>query len=650
MTALAREPDPSFEALLDFLKRSRGIDFTGYKRSSLERRFRRRLDAVGCRSFGDYLDFLEANADEFDTLFDTLLINVTEFFRDPDAWEHLRDAVLPDLIEGKPADEPIRVWSAGCASGQEAYTIAICLAEVLGIAAYRDRVKIYGTDIDEDALNAARAGVYAERDVESVPEGLRERYFERAPEHRLAFRKDLRRTVIFGRNNLVQDAPISRLDLLVCRNTLMYLTAETQSRILRHYHFALRDGGVLMLGKAEMMLSHRDLFAAVDLKRRIFVKQAARPSLQARLTRVGQDGEPAMTPSDDDRLSRDVALELGPQPQLIVSRTGVMTFANLPARALFGLGPDDIGRPFQDLEVSYRLVELRRHVEASLRERRRVDVGEVAYQPDAGDDRRLAISVTPLLGEGGAALAVGVIFEDVTGVSRLQLELDGHRHELEQAYEELQSTIDELETTNEELQSANEELQTTNEELQSTNEELETMNEELQSTNEELETINDELRDRTTELNEVNDFLEAILTGLGLAVAVVDREQRVQIWNRRAEDLWGVRPDEAIEHHLLSLDFGLPTERLVAPLRAVMGGTSAGERVIIDAVNRRGRAFVCIATIRPLRSSSDGDGSAFGAIVLMEDTLGADGDGDGNGADGHGDGHVAAAEDVAADG
>jgi two-component system, chemotaxis family, CheB/CheR fusion protein len=170
------------------------------------------------------------------------------------------------------------------------------------------------------------------------------------------------------------------------------------------------------------------------------------------------------------------------------------------------------------------------------------------------------------------------------------------------------------------------------------------MNEELQSTNDELETINDELRDRTTEVNRVNDFLEAILSGLGLAVAVIDREQRVQIWNHRAEDLWGVRQDEAIEHSLLALDFGLPTERLVAPLRAVIGGSSSGERVIVEAVNRRGRAIVCVATIRPLVSSrdGDGDGSAFGAIVLMEDTL--DGDGDGL-ADGH-----AAAEDVAAEG
>ena len=568
------EPDPAFEALLEFLKRSRGFDFTGYKRTSLERRFRRRMDAIGCAGYGDYLDYLEVHPEEYEQLFDMLLINVTEFFRDEPVWTHLREEVMPQLLAAKDDDEPLRVWCAGCATGQEAYTAAIVIAEVVGERAFLDRVKIYATDVDEDALATARMGVYTPKEVEGVPEDLRSRYFERA-DKRLAFRKDLRRTVIFGRNNLVSDAPISRIDVLICRNTLMYFTAETQGRVLRHFHFALREHGILMLGRSEMMITHRDVFAPVELKHRIFRRIERGASMQSRLAGMvgGEAVEPPITPAD--RVIRDAALELGPYAQLIVSRRGALTFANLPARALFGIAVEDIGRPLHELGLTRPREELQRAVDEALREDRSIAVGEQRYSPGQGDERLLDVTVVPLLPEAGAARGVSIMFEDVSRYAAMRTELESNRRDLELAYEELQSTIDELETTNEELQSANEELQTTNEELQSTNEELETMNEELQSTNEELETINDELRDRTSDLNQVNDFLEAILSSLGIGLAVVDRQQRVQVWNGRAEDLWGVRHDEAVDHHLLALDIGLPVERLAAPLRTILSG---GER------------------------------------------------------------------------
>jgi two-component system CheB/CheR fusion protein len=619
--------DPAFGALLEFLKRTRGLDFTGYKRTSLERRFRRRMDAVGCASYRDYLDYLEVQPDEYVQLFEMLLINVTEFFRDPPAWEHLRENVLPELLERKEPDSPVRVWSAGCASGQEAYTIAMVLAEALGDEDYCERVKIYATDIDEKALMQARHAVYTAKETESVPPDLRARYFERA-DQKLAFRKDLRRTVIFGRNNLVADAPISRLDLLVCRNTLMYFNAETQARILRHFHFALRDHGVLMLGRSEMMLSHRDLFSAVDLKQRIFAKRP-QDRMQNRVSAFADGDATRLHGSEQDRDSRDAMLELGPQAQIIVSGTGTLAFANLPARALFQLSPDDIDRPLADLPMSRQPVELLGPVEQALRDRRQVTVGDVEFKLDRADARRLDITVAPLLTPANAPAGVSITFEDVTRYAVLQAELEGNRRDLELAYEELQSTIDELETTNEELQSANEELQTTNEELQSTNEELETMNEELQSTNEELETINDELRERTAELNEVNEFLEAILTSLGLGVAVLDTRSRVQVWNNRAEDLWGLRRDEALDHHFLTLDIGLPADDLAAPLRAVLSGASERETRQLQAVNRRGRAIVCSATVLPLMGPASGDGTSVrGAIVMMEDRPRAESDGD----------------------
>jgi two-component system CheB/CheR fusion protein len=610
--------DPKLQPLLAYLKRARGFDFSGYKRTSLERRIRKRMGEVGAQSYGDYLDYLEVHQDEFPALFDTILINVTGFFRDPPAWDFLSEHVIPQLLDSLKDDESIRLWCAGCASGEETYTMAMVLCEALGEEAYLQRVKIYATEVDDDALSQARQATYTSKQVESIPPRLLERYFERGDAH-YSFRKDMRRSVIFGRNDLVSDAPISRLDLLVCRNTLMYFTAEAQERILRHFHFALLDDGALMLGKSEMMIAQRALFEAVDLRKRIFRKRDQPATLPTRLNELAAAGKAAGAPASvDGRPRGDAAFEVGLSAQLVVSRGGVLELANLAARALFGLVHEDIGRALAELRPSDGQLDLGMAVEQAVRAHRRVQLGEIPFKPRKGEERRLDVTVTPLTADNAEIRGVSIVFEDVTRYAAMQRELEGNRRDLELAYEELQSTIDELETTNEELQSANEELQTTNEELESTNEELETMNEELQSTNEELETINDELRERTGELNNVNEFLEAILTSLHLGVAVVDRQQRVLVWNHRAEDLWGLRADEAVQHHLLSLDIGLPVEQLAAPLRAVIGGGSGNERAVLEAVNRRGRAISCRTTILPLSAPSS-DGDVSGAIVLMED-------------------------------
>ncbi len=221
------QDDAKFEALLEFINKSRGVDFSGYKRPNLMRRITRRMQTVGMSDFEDYRDYLEVHPEEFTLLFNTILINVTGFFRDEAAWDYLGRQLLPDLLSRKAASEPIRVWSAGCASGEEAYTTAILLAETLGMEAAQARVKIYATDVDEDALRQARLGSYTAKEMEGLPGTLRERYFE-PNTTRHTFRPDLRRCLIFGNHNLLRDAPISRLDLLVCRNTLMYFNAEAQ--------------------------------------------------------------------------------------------------------------------------------------------------------------------------------------------------------------------------------------------------------------------------------------------------------------------------------------------------------------------------------------------------------------------------------------
>jgi two-component system CheB/CheR fusion protein len=263
--------DLAFEALLNYLKLSRGLDFTGYQRPSLMRLMKQRMLKVGVESYSEYLDYLEVNSIELTHLLDALLLNVTTFFRDPSAWESLAEDVIGRILASKQDNEPIRIWSAGCASGEEAYTLAIVLAEALGAEEFRSRVKIYATDLDEDALTHGRLASYTPRQLQDVPDQLRDKYFD-AGKTVYTFRQELRRAVIFGRHDLIQDAPISRLDLLVCRNTLMYFTAQTQARILARFHFALKDTGFLFLGKAEMLLTYGNLFSPIQLKHRIFSK------------------------------------------------------------------------------------------------------------------------------------------------------------------------------------------------------------------------------------------------------------------------------------------------------------------------------------------------------------------------------------------
>jgi len=602
--------DMTLEALLSFVKETRGFDFTGYKRSTIQRRVAKRMSTVGSERYDDYLDYLELHGEEFAELFNTLLINTTGFFRDPQTWEYVADEVVPQLLSSREREEPIRVWSAGCASGEEPYTVAMVLARVMGDSAFRERVKIYATDIDEEALDYARHGAYVPRAIEEVPHDALERFFERT-DQRYVFRKDLRRCVIFGRNDLVQDAPISRMDLLVCRNTLMYFTAETQAHILRRFHFALDDDGFLLLGKSEMLITHTDLFAPVELKRRVFHK-VIRPTLRDRVrVMAGENIRGAATGADN---LREAAFDVGGPAQLVLDHNRSLVMANNAARRMFSLGLNDFGRPLQDLEVSYRPLELRSHLDTLDRELRPMEINAVRWR--SGENERVVdVRLTPLLANG-SSMGASITYLDVTDTSRLEEQLAGSKRELEQAYEELQSTVEELETTNEELQSTNEELETTNEELQSTNEELETMNEELQSSNEELETMNEELRHRTQEVNDVNSFLETILTTIGLAVAVIDRNQRVQIWNGKARELWGVTPEEAEDEHLLSLDIGLPLDKVRQQIKDTLSGTSAREEVVLDATNRRGKPFHCRVTLLPLGGSN---GDISGVIMMMEE-------------------------------
>lgn len=610
-------------ALLDYLKRSRGFDFTGYKPASLGRRIAKRMAEVEIAEYSEYVDYLEVRPDEFAHLFNTILINVTAFFRDPEAWDYLMTRSIPQIIAEKQPGETIRVWSAGCATGEEAYSLAVALAEALGIEQFIERVKIYATDVDEEALGVARVAQYRERDIEGFSPELLSKYFEET-DGRYTFRRDLRRCVIFGRHDLIQDAPISRIDLLLCRNVMMYFNAETQGRILSRFHFALSDRGILMLGRAETLFTHSRTFTSVDARGRIYSK-VSRVNLRDRLLMMAQPGSEEMSDIlSSHALLREAAFDTGLGAQLVIDLNLCLTQANDNARQLCNLSPRDLGRPLQDLEVSYRPIELRSIIEQARNERRGIVVKEVDWPTASGESRWVDISVVPLFDIGGELLGTGVLFIDVTRFRRLQAELEHANQELETAYEELQSTNEELETTNEELQSTVEELETTNEELQSTNEELETMNEELQSTNEELQTINQELHLRSVELKQASAFMESILTSLRSGATVLDRDLKVLIWNRRAEDLWGLRTDEVPQKSFLNLDIGLPVEKLIPPIRKCLSGEEEYAELMVDALNRRGRAIQCRVTCVPLigharPDASEQEAPIEGVILLMDE-------------------------------
>jgi two-component system CheB/CheR fusion protein len=610
----AEEPETThaFERLIEYLRDHRGFDFTGYKRSSLQRRINRRMQALGIEDYETYLDKLEVTPDEFAELFNSILINVSSFFRDPPVWRYVQERLIPAVIERKRSDEPIRAWSAGCATGEEAYTIAILLAEALGEEHFRDRIKVFATDVDDDALDRARQASYPSSQLKDVPQPIVERYFEASGE-RLSVSKDLRRAVIFGRNDLVRDAPISRIDLLACRNTLIYFNSETQRNVMTRLHLALANDGVLLLGKSELILTYSDGFTPENLALRIFKKVPG-----VRLVANAADPVPAQAAADASRVPSEAvttALRISPVAQLVLDSDGTVVFGNAQLRWLFGVTEGDVGRPLQDLELSYRPLELRSLIEQARSGNEPVKSDAVPWRTRDGDERKLEVQIAALRDDGGTQTGTSIAFLDVTRHAQVTAELETSKHELEAAYEDLRSTVEELETTNEELQSTNEELETTNEELQSTNEELETMNEELQSSNEELETMNEELRIRTTELNHVNVLVDSMLESFGMGVAVLDRDLRVTMWNEHAKKLWGLDAGDVREQHFLNLDIGLPVQQLGDTLRAVATGRSDGKEQKVEARERTGRDIVSRVVCSPLKTSR---GEITGVMVLMQ--------------------------------
>ena len=525
--------------LLQELAEQRNFDFRGYKNTTLERRFRRRMFQLNIGDYAEYGEYIRERPDEINHLLNTLLINVTEFFRDPPAWEILGREILPQQLRRLQPGHSFRAWSAGCASGQEAYSLAILLSEHFGPRISDYDIKIYATDIDEEALNTARRGEYTLEAVRLVRSEWREKYFHGKGAMRV--NREIRRLVIFGRSNLAHDAPISHVNLLICRNVLIYFDSDLQKQILIRLHYALEPAGLLFLGKSESQLTNSRQFQRLNSRWRIF--QRITGSLEdERLDAPVANGEEKandlgpVKEFDSLRQQHRYLLEtlrigvfaLGPDEIITDHNLAALTLCGLPSSSL-------VGKRLADTDLFIRISELPVQLQAT---RTNNESSHFPARVKIGSEEKLIeVTIRPLLDEAGQRRGAFIYFEDQTIQEKLQTTVE----ELESTSEELQSANEELETTNEELQSTNEELETTNEELQSTNEELETTNEELQSLNEELETTNQELEERTKELDQVNNVYAQTLEKIRLPVMLVNQERRIEFWNAPALRLFGFK-------------------------------------------------------------------------------------------------------------
>ncbi|HEY6938332.1 MAG TPA: CheR family methyltransferase [Terriglobales bacterium] len=559
----------SLSQLISELAQNRNLDLRGYKTSSLERRIRKRMSEVNTHNYSEYLEKLHQDPREVDVLLNTILINVTEFFRDPQAWEALYTETLPGLLRAVKPGDTFRAWCAGCASGEEPYSLAILISDFLRDKLGDYDIKIYATDIDEEALTTARRGEYPAEHLRRVRSEWRERYFTGSTLVRI--NREQRRLVIFGRSNLMVDAPISHCQLIICRNLLIYFDNVTQKQILSRMHYALEPGGVLFLGKAESKLSESHLFRPINMRWRLFQR------LDNRAETLGlppiREVEVGSSPMDKTTQQLQT-LQLYHQHILETLRSGIMELDstdivvnhNEAALAIWGLGAGRLqGKRLQNTEVVVRCPEMARHLEESRGNQKPVEF-QCSVRTNS-DEKIVHVSIRGIVSEGGERTGTLIHCDDVSLQEKLQTTIE----QLEATGEELQSANEELETTNEELQSTNEELETTNEELQSTNEELETTNEELQSLNEELENMNDELEQRTRELHEVTGRYAETLRRMPWPVMLVDRNETIQLWNVAAQKLFGVGATSVVGVSIdrLPLEQGL-SRTLVRRARTVL--------------------------------------------------------------------------------
>ncbi|HYS08610.1 MAG TPA: chemotaxis protein CheB [Myxococcales bacterium] len=540
--------------LLVMMRTAYGNDLTYYKPTMVDRRVERRMALHKIEKLDDYIKFALSNPGELDLLYKDMLIGVTSFFRDHDPFEALKTKVFPAIMEGKEAGSQIRIWVPACSTGEEAYSLAICLLEYLGDKAQDYRVQIFGTDIDQPAIQHARHGIYPQNIALDVsPERLHRFFVKREAEYHISRR--IRDMVVFSVQNVTKDPPFSRVDMATCRNLLIYLIPMMQKRVLRILHYSLLADGFLMLGTSETVGESADLFSLVDRTNKIYARKHVEAvagldlgfGLQTQPTNQANHAGPSVRSNQNiASLAERKVLEMYGPPGVVI--TGEMEIVHIRGHTGPYLEPM-AGAPSFNLMRLARPelhVELRRTIHEAQSKGGRVS--GVCKFNDAGTLREVDIEVIALGELATKTRFFLVLFQEPkTGTEKTpsqpatpeptnpeEQRIQELERELLVTKEYLQSTIEELESANEELKSSNEEMQSSNEELQSTNEELETSKEELQSSNEELTTVNDELQDRMAELQQSNDDLHNVLRAIGNAVVIVGMDLRIRRYTETA--------------------------------------------------------------------------------------------------------------------
>lgn len=555
--------DPILE-IIDLLRVRTGVDFTHYKQTTIRRRILRRMALRNLQTPTEYLGILRSDATEIQNLFQDFLIRVTQFFRDPESFEALKEKVFPALLKNRHNGTPIRIWVAGCATGEETYSIAMCLLEYLDGRPEAVGAKILATDLNEAALEKARVGIYLDNiEIDVSAERLR-RFFIRTEGH-YQISKAVRELCVFSRHNMATDPPFSRIDLVSCRNVLIYMDAALQKRVMPLLHYALNPHGVLFLGSSENVGSAADLFEVVDAKHRLFMRNTsasapldfnANISNEGRPRPVGrEEGPPLWTAIDVQKEADRVLLARYAPVGVVVDEA--MTVLQFRGRTAPYLEPAP-GMATLDLFRMLReglLAEVRAASNQAKSENAVVARDGIQFT-EGNVTRTIRVEVIPIKVPPSGVRFFLVLFQDTSQIDRApsataeapppptDAKVAQLQQEIGALREYLQSVIEEQESTNEELKSANEEILSANEELQSTNEELQTAKEEAQSANEELATVNEELRHRNAELARVNNDLVNLLSGVNIPIVMVSRDLRVRRFTPLAEQAFNLIPTD----------------------------------------------------------------------------------------------------------